>query len=393
MVFTQVMTPLDISTNTSTTVAPTSLQSRFFSWLWRHRGSLLFVGLPTLLAMIYYFLIAADLYASEARIIVRSPSHMQVSGLAGLLQGSGISRAQDDVYAVHDFILSRDAIDALQKKIDLRKVYSRPEADFLSRFPLLPHHDTAEDFYRYYQRRVDVSFDATSGICSVTVKAFRPEDAKAVADGLLDEAEALVNRLNQRATANAVRDVQLEVDDLERNAEEAQQDLLTYRNKETLLDPGKTSGAIFETQSKLRGELATARTRLAELESSAPGSPQRADLAAQIAALEQQVGSQGSRLAGGDTSMAPKIREYEMLTLRQEFASKELTSALGALESARAEARRQQIYIERVVTANRPDKALYPKRLTSILIIFVSCFLIYSIALLLLAGVNEHAQA
>jgi capsular polysaccharide transport system permease protein len=82
-----------------------------------------------------------------------------------------------------------------------------------------------------------------------------------------------------------------------------------------------------------------------------------------------------------------------MLTLRQEFASKELTSALGALESARAEARRQQIYIEPVVSANLPDKALYPKRLTSILIIFVSCFLIYSIALLLLAGVNEHAQA
>jgi capsular polysaccharide transport system permease protein len=387
------MTSLDVSTNSSTSLAPRSTQSRLFAWLWRHRGSLFFVGLPTLLAAIYYLLIAADLYASEARIIVRSPSHLQVSGLAGLLQGSGLSRASDDVYAVHDFILSRDAIDALQKKIDLRAIYNRPEADFLARFPRLPHQDTTEDFYRYYQSRVDISFDTTSGICSVTVKAFRPEDAKAVADALLDEAEALVNRLNQRATTNAVHDVQVEVDDLERRAAEAQQDLLAYRNRETLLDPGKTSGAIFETQSKLRGELATARTRLAELESSAPSSPQRADLAGQIAALEQQVGSQGSRLAGSDSSMAPKIREYEMLTLRQEFASKELTSALGALESARAEARRQQIYIEPVVSANLPDKALYPKRLTSILIIFVSCFLIYSIALLLLAGVNEHAQA
>lgn len=367
-------------------------RTRLLRWAWAHRGSLFFVGLPTLLAMLYYFLLASDLYASEARIVVRSPSHMQISGLAGLLQGSGISRAQDDVYSVHDFILSRDAVAAAGKRLDLRAIFSRPGADFIARYPNPLQRDTAEDFYKYWQHRVEVVFDTASGICTLTVKAFRPDDAQALARALLDEAEGLVNRLNERSHANAVRDAEIEVRQVERNVADAEAATLAYRKREILIDPGKASGAIMETQAKLQNELVQARARLAEMERSSPNSPLRTDLQAHVAELERQVGAQRSALAGGDGSMAPKISEYEQLQLRQEFASRELASALASLESARAEARRQQIYLDRVVEPNLPDKALYPKRLISVLIVFISAFLVYSIGRLLLAGVEEHAQ-
>lgn len=367
-------------------------RQRVLAWARTHRGSLLCVVLPTLLATIYYFLIAADLYASEARIVVRSPSRMQVGGIAGFLQGTAISRAQDDVYSVHDFILSRDALAALQKRLDLRAIFSRPGADFVARYPNLLQRDSAEDFYKYYLHRVDVVFDATSGICTVVVKAFRPEDAQAVAAALLDESEGLVNRLNERSRANAIRDAEAEVRQVEQAVAQTQAAMLGYRKRENLLDPGKSSGAIFETQSHLQAELVTARSRLAELERSSPDSPLRGDLRSHIAELERQIGAQKNQLAGGDGSMAPKISEYEQLQLRQEFAAKELASALASLEGARAEARRQQIYLDRVVEPNLPDKALFPRRLVSVLIVLISCFLVYSIGRLLLAGVQEHAQ-
>lgn len=367
-------------------------RTRLLRWARDHRGSLTFVGLPTLLAMLYYFLIASDLYASEARIVVRSPSHMQVSGLAGLLQGSGISRAQDDVYSVHDFILSRDAIAAVGKRVDLPAIFSRPGADFIARYPNIWHRQTKEDFYKYWQHRVEVVFDTTSGICTLTVKAFRPEDAQALARALLDEAEGLVNRLNERSHDNAIRDAEAEVHRMEQSVADAQAATLAYRKREVLIDPGKASGAIMETQAKLQAELVQTRARLAELERSSPNSPLRGDLQSHVAELERQVGAQRSELAGGDTSMAPKISEYQQLQLHEEFASKELASALASLESARAEARRQQIYLDRVVEPNLPDKALFPKRLISVLIVFISAFLIYSIGRLLLAGVQEHAQ-
>jgi len=368
------------------------LRTRLAQWVRHYRGPLLGIALPTLLTAIYYFFIAADLYASEARIVVHSPGHMQISGLAGMLQGSGIARGSDDVYSVHDFMLSRDAVAALQKKIDLRAVFGRPGFDFLGRYPNLLDHGNAEDFYHYYKRRVEVDYDTTTGITTVMVKAFRPEDAHLVASALLDASEDLVNRLNERDRANTVRDAEAEVHQVEDQVAQAQQNMLAYRNREVLLDPGKTSGAIFENQAKMQADLTATRTRLAELDSTSPGSPLRSDLQTHIGALEQQIGTQRTRLAGGDASMAPKISEYDQLLLRQDFASKELASALASLEAARAEARHQQIYVERVVDADTPDKALYPKRLISILIVFVSCFLVYSIGALLIAGVREHAQ-
>jgi capsular polysaccharide transport system permease protein len=45
-----------------------------------------------------------------------------------------------------------------------------------------------------------------------------------------------------------------------------------------------------------------------------------------------------------------------------------------------------------VVEPNLPDYALYPRRVRAVLIVLVTCFMAYSIAALLLAGVREHGQ-
>jgi len=370
----------------------TSPQKLIRNWSWRHRGSLLFIALPTLISALYFFVFAADLFASEARFVVRSPSHSQIGGVAGLLQIGGINRAQDDVYAVQDFVTSRDALSEIGKQIDLRAIYSRPEADFAARFPNLWDHDDSEDFFRYFERRVQVVFDTTTGITTLVVKAFRPEDAQAVANQLLDAGEKLINRLNARSLENSVHYAEAEVQIAQTHVSEAEENILAYRNRESLLDPGKNSGAIFDTYSKMEADLATTRTRLAEIRRNSPDSPQRPDLETHAAALERQIQTQRSRMVGGGGALAPVISEYDQLTLRQEFADKELSSALAALETARAEARRQQIYLDRVVSADLPDKALYPRRVSSVLVVFISCFLIYSIGKLLIVGVREHAQ-
>ena len=68
------------------------------------------VLIPTLVATVFYGLIASDTFVSEARFVVRSPQRPQFSGLGALLQGGSFSRAQDDTYSVHDYVLSRDAL-------------------------------------------------------------------------------------------------------------------------------------------------------------------------------------------------------------------------------------------------------------------------------------------
>src|ERR1700739_747355 len=61
----------------------------FNPWFWG------IVGLPTLIAGVYYFAIASDLYLSEAKFIVRSPKQVQASGIGALLQATGLVRGED----------------------------------------------------------------------------------------------------------------------------------------------------------------------------------------------------------------------------------------------------------------------------------------------------------
>jgi len=361
-------------------------------WLKEYRWSLLFLWLPTALTAIYFLILAAPMYASEAEFVVRSPSRPQLGGLSSLLQGSGIAKAPDDVYSVNDFVTSRDAIAALEKDIDLRGLFGRPEADYLARYPNLFYDSSNESFYKYYQKRITVEYDTTTEITTITVKAFRADDAQKLASLLIQESEALVNRLNERAHANAIRDAENDVKLAESRVTDAQHQVLGYRTREEMLDPSKSSAAILETVGKLQAELVATQTRLAEIDRNSPGSPLRSGLQTQVSTLQQQVQNQQSKLTGSDASMAPKIPEYEQLMLQQEFAAKELASAMASLESARAESRRQQIYLDRVVEANLPDKAMFPKRLISVLVVFISCFIAFSIGKLLLAGVREHTQ-
>jgi capsular polysaccharide transport system permease protein len=57
------------------------------------------VILPTALAVVYFGLIASDVYISESRFVVRSPQRAAQTGIGALLQGTGFSRSQDDTYS------------------------------------------------------------------------------------------------------------------------------------------------------------------------------------------------------------------------------------------------------------------------------------------------------
>jgi capsular polysaccharide transport system permease protein len=75
--------------------------------------------LPTALAIIYFGLVASDVFVSESRFVIRSPEPSTASPLGLILKGAGFARAQDDSYTVQDFMLSRDALQALDKAASL----------------------------------------------------------------------------------------------------------------------------------------------------------------------------------------------------------------------------------------------------------------------------------
>src|SRR5215467_15602980 len=129
----------------------------FNPWFWG------IVGLPTLIAGVYYFAIASDLYLSEAKFIVRSPKQVQTSGIGALLQSTGLGRAADDTAAVQDFVMTRDAVRKLEQQNDLRAVLGRPEGDFVARFPGILWRSDFEALFWRYDYFVSVETDTSTG--------------------------------------------------------------------------------------------------------------------------------------------------------------------------------------------------------------------------------------
>lgn len=367
--------------------------------LQRHRRRLPFllcVVLPTLLGAIYYLLIASDQYISEAEFVIRSPGHSggSVTGggaLATLLQGSGLNRSQDDTYSVNDYILSREALQDLIKDDDLRAVYNRPEADFLARFPGWLHFNTSvESFYKYYQNHVDVLYDTTTGLTTIDVRTFRPQDSQRIANALLQAGERQVNELNERALNNAVRDAQREVARMEDRVRDVETRISAFRNQETVIDPAKQSQMLLTGVAELERQLAQTETLIDQLHQSSPNSPLLPTAERRAEAIRDQIAEQQGRVTGGGDSMVPRLERFEQLQLEESFAEKGLTAATASLETARLEAERQQLYLDRVVQPNLPDYPLYPRRMVFIAIVFATFFSLYLIGKMFVAGVKEH---
>jgi capsular polysaccharide transport system permease protein len=353
----------------------------------------LFVGLPTLLATVYYGFIAAPVYVSQSAFVIKSPGQKSIPSLslANLVQSGGVSSSKDQTQEVLEYVRSRDALRDLEATTKVKAIYSDPHADFLSRFPGPFQDSSFETLYKYYTSMVGANVDAESGLAVIESKAFQPRDAYKVNAKLLDLSEQLVNRLNERAEDRAITEAGRRVAQAEERVRAARVALSAYRNQQDLVDPKAQAEGVLEITNKLITEQAALRAQLDLMMRVAPRNPAIPAVRNRIAAVTQQINAQTGRAVGTPTGIASKMANYEKLSVEQEFATQMLTAAQASLEQARTDAQKQQFYLERVVEPNVPDDALLPHRLKSILIVLASMLCLYFVGWMLVVGILEHA--
>lgn len=355
-------------------------------------AAVLVVGLPTLLAMIYYLLIASPRYVSEAQFIVRAAGQSTPTSLGVALQGVGIAPTQTDAFVVHEYITSRDGLNELSRRYEIADMIGPRGADAFSRFPRPWEGRSRESLYKGFQRFVTVGYDSTTGISTVRVEAFRARDAQVLTEALLSGGEGLVNRLNERSTADALAQARQSREEARARLSAAQQQLTAFRNREQIIDPATAASQTSQLIGGLLSEVARLRADRAQVAAEAPNSPQLPVFDSRINAYERQIASEREKIAGDAGSLAPKLSIYEDLALAREFADKELTQATASVITAEQEARRQKLYLDRVVSPSLPDEPAEPKRWLAILTVFASSLLAYGIGWLIYAGVREHRQ-
>lgn len=348
------------------------------------------VVLPTALAIIYFGFIASDVYVSESRFVVRSPDKPSMSGLGLLLKGAAFSNAGDEIYAADEYIQSRDALKALNRDGAVVRAYGNSGISVFNRFNPLGMDGSFESLFDYFQGKVGVDYETTSSITTLTVRAYAPADAQRFNRELLELAETQVNRLNKRGRSDVIDLSEQEVLDAQEAQRAAALALAQFRNASGIIDPEKQAAVQLQMISKLQDELIGARMQLLQLRSIAPQNPQIPILQVRIAGLAREIDRQLGLVAGSHRSLSATAARYQRLQLDREFADKRLAAAMASLQDARAEARRKQAYVERIVQPSMPDEAQQPKRLRGVFATFVLGLIAWGILTMLFAGVREH---
>ena len=351
------------------------------------------VVVPTALAVLYFGLLAHDVYVSESQFVVRTVQRQLPTGLGSLLQGSGLTQGSSDVYSVQSFLASRDALQVLEQRYHLKRSFGSPRIDAVARFNPLGWDDSFENLLRYYQKFIiNTDLDSTSSILTLTVRAFSAEEAHAINEDLLKMSEDFVNQLNERARRDLVRFATADVDTAQKQERTAVAALSRYRNDHSLYDPGKQSDLQIQEVGALQAELVATRKQLADVRAMAKDNLLIPVLENRARVLSRAIASEMAKVAGDRSSLSSKTPQYEGITLDRDFAAKYLAVALDSLEQARANAMSQQLYIERIAQPNQPDIAIEPRALRDVAATLLLSLIVWALASLLVTAVREHAD-
>ncbi len=357
-----------------------------------NRWFIVLVILPTLLTGIYFFFVASGQYQSESRFVIKAPNQRsgQISSFANLIQTTGLSAGQEQAEQVIDFVRSRSALKKLSDVVSIKRVYSAAGVDAFSRFPAPWQQVTFEDLYDFYGGKVHISRDKETGLIVLRTLAFSPRDAQAINESLLRQSEELVNELNERARRRNITEAEVRVSEAEQRVAAARRALALYRSKSELIDPMKQAGGMIEIVNRVVTERSALQAQLSTLRRLTPDHPSISALQQQVSSLNDQIDQQTARVVGGRDTVSGKLPAYEALATEQEFAEQLLVVSRNSLEQARADALRQQFYLERVVTPNMPDVPEYPRALRNVLTMLGFALSLYFIAWMLIVGILEH---
>ena len=314
---------------------------------WR---SFVFVGVPTILAIVYYAFWASDQYESVAIFALQgseqgSPAHSD----SVLGAPSGPTSNVRELLSIRDYMLSRTMFDAINRNDRWVRHYQSRKWDMLSR---LSKHTTKEQAYGYFLSKVAVEYDSSSGNLTVRLRAFEPRLAKEFAEAIIENSESLLEELSSRMRKESLRIAEIQL-------AQAQDGLVLARRKLAMVQrglPEKDAGnAEIDYDAKQFRGTSTGRHSLT---------------------LEPREDFDESN---------------SRILVEVHFAEKIYESSISAISEIHAnELQRRHLVI--ISNPSLPDYSTYPRRQASVATVFTFSFLAMGIGTLTVTAIREHAR-
>lgn len=362
------------------------------------------VILPFLASVVYFGFLASDQFTSETRFAVRGATELIPGSDALAASGLGVLgslNVNQDAYIIADYIESGSMIDEISKEIDLRAIFSNPRGDWFARFD---PSETPEGLLKYWRKAVTASVEVISGIVTVTVNTFAPDDSVRLAKAIRARCDILMNRLTDRMRSDLIARAEAAVKMARDKVAERRADLERFRNARMVIDPGVSAKSLGETITQLQRDLINVQVNLdASITSLNADSPRIKELQAnrqalsdQIAALEAKItskdASKDSNTSQGLATASKALSEYDRLDIDRTLAERKLTFIEKILNDARADANHHHIYLVSIEDPTQPQSSLVPDRGSMMAISLFAAFNLWLLGVMVVLGVREHAH-
>lgn len=346
------------------------------------------VLIPTLSASVYWGLVASRQYVTEAKFTLRSGESSPLDALGGF-GGLASSRQSQDTQIIANYIKSPTIIADVAETIDLQKSFGRSDIDYFSR---LAPNEPIEKMEKYWRKRVDVKIENSSGIVTITVRAFSPEDSERLANTIVSLSENLVNRLADRPRKEAATLAKTELDRAEKALREATAAMRDFRNAQGVLDAKASAEGINKVVTALRLQLAETESDLLSRGRDVQNSPQLQILKTRADALKKQIADYSAQIAGvgGGVNMADRLNVLSTAQTDLELARQRYADAATAYKTARVDLETQRAYVVAFLKPILAQDSVYPRRWVEWLLVVVPSLLLWGLMVTLVLKARDN---
>ena len=323
-----------------------------------------FVGLPTILAGIYFYTMATPLYATKSSFLIQTNEVAPAApggGLGGLLGSGGLNLT--DSVTVQEFLLSHEAMMRLDTEQGFKAHFQSTAIDALSR---LPDNATNEDMFKVYQRNVKIGYDPTEGLIKLEVIAASPQASEDFSKALISYAEDHVDKQSLRLREDQMQGAREAFREAELARAEALNRLVKLQRDLEVLS-GESEIARIQSQiAQLETEMNGYKLQLElQKQNRRPNRAKVDSLERSIDLRQQQIdelNAQLTRSVNGEISVADKNAQLRIAEADYMTRDLMLQTALQSLETARVNADRQVRYLAPTVSPVAPDSPTYPRK-------------------------------
>lgn len=353
---------------------------------------MVFVVLPCIIFAFYQSIVATERFESQAQVIVKQPDGAATMDASmAMLSGLGLpSSSGSDTELVKAYVFSNDMLEYLQSHLDLRKHFSATDIDWFSR---LASEATREELFEYYNERVKVEINDTSGVVSIYTQGFTPEFAKQLANVVVSRAEWYINSIGHQLARSQLKFVSTEHQLVEQKLQKAQAELLKFQKQHNLLDPTAEGVAVQQIAYQLEGQITAKEAELKNLRTiMSDHAPKVVAMKSQLTALKAQLVTERNKLSHHSeeqSSVGEILAQYSDLKVKADLALQAYTSSQISLEKSRIEAYRQLKYLITVESATLSQESKYPDAFYNVSLFALVLAMVFVIFRIIISTVRE----